>query len=754
MNSFCVLSVSIAEFDKLCGNSLTHTYPRDVHLEKYYPTLNIADKCIPDGGHIYSEDQTGIILPISEDKSELIQALQKYVPSFKTSTTPLSPKTPSLTVGNDNIPVIQQPAGQYLYGSVLFRNKLDDRVKRGAIQKSILVVTTKPLFTLFTPLMRDAIERIINAEEEYIQTSDPTELEKKVEKTYVILKELYESLKVSIDVASSTFTKKLTITFNDKQYALKVPKSKEDTYNGASLIDFITIFEKHICYIWEALLLSRRILFVGSPAKIVTMCCLSCPLLIQPMKGITNRISPYVTIGDPKLSEIVYVCGMTNPILENSKTSWDYYASIAAGKVLYKKQKMSLVAKSEFTTFIKQVLSGIKKGKSESWVREQFNQFNLNFLKTVPTSKKKIISQVFIYSNLYRRFCSSSMPVSPITPTSPGVDMYGNSMYNNVRTFAKVGLNLDGSESPLKVLSPKLVKDKHSRSSSGELTKKSPRKSALKTIYRKLNPFISTKDESSTFSHKELIPLVISDVELEFLWPYIMPNSESMLDWSITGHVTLYNMTLCIKDGLNTFYSRHNGPLSHRYEKVLANIHYVLGQLFKESDGTNIIYSQELLESLDRKTLQEREKSLLDTTTKNKRDCSFVHVKFERPIEAEFLVINSEVKQTSQRSLFVHKIVRLHLQDNNKYIFSDNPEYVVYVVNRMSDEQTELTQVHVIKATNLSEKRDKYMYYNPAIETRKLLMDRLNEDVTDYTNFNTSDSESDDNDSEDEDMSL
>ncbi|EFC46437.1 predicted protein [Naegleria gruberi] len=521
-NPFNLLSISIAEFDKLSGNSLTHTYPTDVHLEKYYPTSNIADKCIPDGAHIYHEDQTGIILPITEDNTELIQVLHKYISSFKFTTSPTPPKpipsSPSSNIPNNNDNGFQN--SQYLYGSVFFRNKLDDRVRRGAIQKSILVVTTKPLFTLFIPLMRDAID----------------------------------------------------------------------------------------------------------------------------------RISPYVTIGDQKLSEHVYVCGMTNPLLENSKYGWDYYASIAADNTL---------------------------------------------------------------------------------------------SVGSVR-FPKI--SFEGSDSPLRIFPPKLVKSKHSQSYSGEL-RLSPKKTptSIKSIYRKLNPFISSKNESQ-FSQKDLISQVVSDGELEFLWPYIMPNSESMLDWTVTGHVTLYKMTLCIKDGLNTFYSRHSGPLSHKYEKVLANIHFILGKLFKENE--EVIYSQEQLAYLDRKSLDEKEKILNEQTAKNKRDSSFLHIKLQKPLEQEYMVINSEVKQTSQRSLFVHKVVRLQLDSNKQYTFLENPEYFVYVVNRVSEEQTELTQVHVIRATNLSEKRDKYTYFSSALETRKLLIERLDKDATDYSNIVVSDSDS----SEDEDL--
>lgn len=458
-----------------------------------------------------------------------------------------------------------------------------------------------------------------------------------------------------------------------------------------------------------------------------------------------------MTIGDPKLEEHVYICGMTNPILENSKFGWDYYASIAAGSVLYKRQKISLVSKSEFKDFLKQVLTGIKNGKNESWVREQFVQFNTNFLKHVPHSKKKSITQQFVHSPLYTKYLSTS-PVFPSSPIDPSFT--SSPLPISKLAAKKLGFDTTPDMSPSKKVKHKLIKQT-SQNSDLKVGRRSPKRVSIINFYRKLNPFVSSNKNEIVFSQKDLISAVISDGELEQLWPYVMPNSESMVDWSVTGHVTMYNMSLCIKDGLNTFYSRHNGPLHHRYEKVASNIHHVLNVLLKDPDGEDLIYSREILTTLDRKTLAEREKALLDMVNKNKRDCSFVHVKIERPIEEELLVVNSEVKQTSQRSLFVHKVIRLQ-SDSLQYVLLDNPEYFVYVLNRLSDEETELTQVHVVRATCLSEKRDKYCYFNTAMETRKILLDILQTDQSDYSTYvdNLSDDSDSDESSDEDELSL
>jgi len=53
---------------------------------------------------------------------------------------------------------------------------------------------------------------------------DGEENPKKTEAIYAVLKEFYDNLKEAIEQACTNLTKKLSVSFNDKQYNLKVPK--------------------------------------------------------------------------------------------------------------------------------------------------------------------------------------------------------------------------------------------------------------------------------------------------------------------------------------------------------------------------------------------------------------------------------------------------------------------------------------------------------------------------------------------------
>lgn len=104
-------------------------YPAEIDLQAQYKDKNIADLCLPDGAHEYEEDVTFVFLPALAQQIE---------------------------------PDVEKPANledERLFGMVLFRNKRDAKVKRGAIQKSIVLLSFSPYFSVWEPLMRTTILR-------------------------------------------------------------------------------------------------------------------------------------------------------------------------------------------------------------------------------------------------------------------------------------------------------------------------------------------------------------------------------------------------------------------------------------------------------------------------------------------------------------------------------------------------------------------------------------------------------------------
>lgn len=104
--------------------------PEHAGIQETYKERYLADLCLPDGAHEYEEDITHIFVPYPTDDSE-----------------------------RNNGPI--ESAGDILYGMALFRNKRDPSVKRGAIQKALVLFCTKPFFSVFEPLMRIALLRCV-----------------------------------------------------------------------------------------------------------------------------------------------------------------------------------------------------------------------------------------------------------------------------------------------------------------------------------------------------------------------------------------------------------------------------------------------------------------------------------------------------------------------------------------------------------------------------------------------------------------
>lgn len=297
----------------------------------YYKDRKLADLALPDGGHLYTEDATLIVL--DPPPSEIFQSTEKGP----------------------------------LYGMVYFRNKPDSTVKRGAIQKSFLLFSFKPLFTVFEPLMKIGLSRILD----------------KGEKPDKVLKSFYTAL------TDESVKKELSINLWSEKILIKMPKLVEDQFVGASLIDLVQKFKKDTMLIWNGLLTGKRIMFVGTPAKQVLNCCLATPLLVQPLTGFSKNIHPYIALTDlePIMKKGV-ISGTTNLLFESKPDIWwDICASFASGTVIgkYKGDKNDRI-------HIYNVLGGIKDGKNEQWVREQFLNYTKKFIESVAhdTSTKKI----------------------------------------------------------------------------------------------------------------------------------------------------------------------------------------------------------------------------------------------------------------------------------------------------------------------------------------------------------------------------
>eukprot|EP00516_Mucochytrium_quahogii_P002810 CAMPEP_0203755186 /NCGR_PEP_ID=MMETSP0098-20131031/8677_1 /ASSEMBLY_ACC=CAM_ASM_000208 /TAXON_ID=96639 /ORGANISM=" , Strain NY0313808BC1" /LENGTH=657 /DNA_ID=CAMNT_0050646543 /DNA_START=81 /DNA_END=2051 /DNA_ORIENTATION=+ len=357
-------SVSVAEFDELKGNCISYVFPSNPKppITSHQPQ-DIAELCLPDGGHKRSCDSIYILLSGEGDKP--------------------------------------------LYGYAYFRNKADTSEKRGARQVAILIVASVPYFDRFRPFLTVAIE-------EYLSQGESVEV---IHSLYDALEQSYRKTKelalkrletpelqgqstTHIDHSNGSRRGLLnnpstcTLHLWDRMFVMQPLEPLQDNeFGGISLRDLVVSFRAQTMSIWLAMMSLKRVLFCGpgNQAESVGNAVLATPLLLGPLGMlVVPNLVPYVTLAnvDPVTKHGSYICGATNDIF-CTKTMWyDIAANPKTGKVMISPEsnmdRSMVKVQGADLAFINRVIDGIENGKrDEQWVRYEFAAFTQEFLDTV-----------------------------------------------------------------------------------------------------------------------------------------------------------------------------------------------------------------------------------------------------------------------------------------------------------------------------------------------------------------------------------
>ena len=308
--------MAILDFDITVGDVCKERYPSDAVIPIADDKLSAL--CIPEGGHIFEEDHTFLFC--------------------------------------------KEPAtGDQLFGIAYFRNKKDPTVKRGAVMKSIVMLSRRPFFSFYLPLLREALRRHMDEAPEAS-----------------LLQTLVDSLN-GLNKSNS-----LHLSLWGTQYEVDMPTLPKDHFAGASLLLLVQRFREDTMLLWWAVILQLRVIFSGQPANAVGNCCLAAPLLVAPLQGFTETISPYVPLSHPEAIFDArpgdsFICGVTNSIFEHKRDACEAIGVFSSGVVtlagdVAAQYKIKVTGKQ--LRHIKYVLSGIERDqRGEQWVREQFRQY-------------------------------------------------------------------------------------------------------------------------------------------------------------------------------------------------------------------------------------------------------------------------------------------------------------------------------------------------------------------------------------------
>lgn len=238
-DDLCV-AAAILDFDIRVGEGITHLHPPGVSLP--IAADHLAAIAMPEGSHKVQEDHTFL-----------------------------------LTSGD----------GEQIFGLCYFHNRRDPSVPRGAIMKSLVLLSRRPFFAFFLPVVRAALLRHLDAGDDTVLATLVTRLNELAAQRQ----------------AGTLKTDTLTI-FGQGPFAVALPATSapdEFGLEAGSLLSLVQRFREHTMLIWWALLLHVRLLFIGHPCWAVGQCCLAAPLLVRPLRGFNEGLHPYVPLAPPHL---------------------------------------------------------------------------------------------------------------------------------------------------------------------------------------------------------------------------------------------------------------------------------------------------------------------------------------------------------------------------------------------------------------------------------------------------------------------
>ena len=179
--------MAILDFDITVGDCVCARYPSNAQLP--FSDDKLSALCIPEGGHIFEEDHTFVLCkePVTSDQ---------------------------------------------LFGLAYFRNKKDPAVKRGAVMRSIVLLSRRPFFSFYLPLLREALRRFMD------EAADPA-----------LLQTLVEALN-GLSKSSA-----LHLSLWGAQHEVAMPTLPKDHFAGASLLLLVQRFREDTMLLWCAALL-------------------------------------------------------------------------------------------------------------------------------------------------------------------------------------------------------------------------------------------------------------------------------------------------------------------------------------------------------------------------------------------------------------------------------------------------------------------------------------------------------------------
>ena len=256
----------------------------------------LAEICLPDGGHLREHDSVNII--------------------FKTS------------------------SDEQLYGYACFRSVRNQQEKRGARQAALLLVSDSPMMEIFRPFLVDALENFLVR----FTWGNPELWKNALNHLKWIIEHGFNQPYINQGLLTEDTHEKpfptLEIEMWGRMYCIRPPSLSPGELGGTYLKDLLKIFREKTMKLWYAIAAERRIMFVGpntlNASSISNLVC-SAPLLVGELAPfLLQNLEPYITLAvvDQRiLKRKTFIAGSNNSLFIQKNDWWDLCADISTGTI-------------------------------------------------------------------------------------------------------------------------------------------------------------------------------------------------------------------------------------------------------------------------------------------------------------------------------------------------------------------------------------------------------------------------------------
>eukprot|EP01028_Stygiella_incarcerata_P007530 TRINITY_DN3126_c0_g1_i1.p1 TRINITY_DN3126_c0_g1~~TRINITY_DN3126_c0_g1_i1.p1 ORF type:complete len:752 (-),score=192.50 TRINITY_DN3126_c0_g1_i1:1914-4169(-) len=241
----------------------------------------------------------------------------------------------------------------------------DSSMRRGALVRSICMVSESPYFFMFRPLLRSAIDFIHGLDSvvpvlkqlytamngtDMTHVPRPTKMEKRTWRWALDGKHALHSKDPALEGirdghmaggSSPALFYPITAIWDDRPVKLFFPLCLESGEFGdprASVKNLFDTFGHSIITIFYSILVERRVLFLSRRRSAAEVCfsVLACAHLFPSvlMKKLHERLFPYVSLLSLSFVDVEgYIAGVTNPMFADRKEWWDVLCDLDDGSV-------------------------------------------------------------------------------------------------------------------------------------------------------------------------------------------------------------------------------------------------------------------------------------------------------------------------------------------------------------------------------------------------------------------------------------